>query len=168
MLRLRYPTSVSGITQHFGANPQNYNQFLCGGQPLPAHEGIDLAAPDGSPIFACADGIVSRVETSAASGNYGIHVRIKHQIGAQEYETIYAHFQRVTPGLVVGQPVRRGAVIGFANSTGNSSGSHLHLTLKKKGATARGEKQQLVSGEWVVYPCDIISPEPYLDAFGIP
>lgn len=167
-LRLRWPTNVNNITQRFGANPAVYQKFKCDGIPLWGHEGVDLSASLGSPIYACADGLVSRVEPSAVNGgNYGIHVRIKHFIDIEEYETIYGHFQKIVDGLKVGDSVRRGKIIGYADSTGNSTGNHLHLSLKQKGATQRGFKQKISTGEWVVFPCDLISPEPFLDSFGI-
>lgn len=168
VLRLRWPTNINNITQRFGANPAIYQQFKCDGVPLPAHEGIDFSASLGSPIYACADGLVSRVEPNEANGgNYGIHVRIKHFFGAEEYETIYAHFQRIVDGLKVGDSVRRGKIIGYADSTGNSTGNHLHTSLKKLGATKHGEKQRISTGERVVFPCDLVDPFPYLDPFGV-
>jgi murein DD-endopeptidase MepM/ murein hydrolase activator NlpD len=79
---------------------------------------------------------------------YGIHVRIRHRDG---YRTVYGHMARalVSPG----EEVREGQVIGKADSTGASAGAHLHLTLKRDGATARGETS---------YPKDIIDPTPFM------
>ena len=67
---------------------------------------------------------------SAINGghNYGVHVRVDHGNG---YETTYAHLDKRI--VNVGNTVVSGQVIGFADNTGNSSGSHLHLTLKKDG-----------------------------------
>jgi murein DD-endopeptidase MepM/ murein hydrolase activator NlpD len=140
--RLSWPTEHQTITQGFGLNPQWYSKFN-----LPGHEGLDIRAPMHSKIFACADGEVYAIDTT---GNhpYGIHIRIKHDNG---YKTIYAHLETVLVEL--GQKVTRKQYIGIADSTGNSSGSHLHLTLKKDGATLRGETN---------YPNDIIDPTPYM------
>lgn len=63
---------------------------------------------------------------SVTGHNYGIHVRVQHAAG---YETIYAHLQ--TTLVKPGQPVTAGQVLGLADSTGNSRGNHLHLTLKR-------------------------------------
>ncbi len=101
------------------------------------------AAADGE-VFQTNDGVLANGQTHA----YGIHVRIQHQDG---YQTIYAHFTKYL--VSVGQQVKAGDLIGLADSTGNSTGSHLHLTLKKQGATAAGLTN---------YPNDIIDPTPFL------
>ncbi len=119
-----WPTEFRHITQQFGANPQNYAQF-----GLPGHEGVDIQATHGSKIFAVAPGQVKVVETDPEKHAYGVHVRISHQDG---YETIYAHFQQAL--VKEGDEVNAGDLIGLADNTGNSFGSHLHLSLKKKGA----------------------------------
>ena len=135
-----WPTEFLSINQHFGANPQNYAQF-----GLPGHEGIDVMAPSGSKIFAVADGFVSQVRTNPNGHNYGIHVRIDH---ADDYQTIYAHLQEAQ--VRVGEQVSAGQQIGLADNTGNSFGSHLHLTLKRKNQS---------QGNW---PYNIFDPTPYL------
>ncbi len=135
-----WPTEFRTITQYFGANPQNYAQFK-----LPGHEGLDIRAPQRSKIFAVAPGIVKMVHKNPNDHNYGVHVRISHDEG---YETIYAHLDEAH--VKEGQPVKAGQVIGLADDTGNSFGSHLHLTLKKEGA------QQ---GNW---PANIIDPTPFM------
>lgn len=117
--RLFWPTEYGVITQHYGMNKDYYHQF-----GLDGHEGIDFRAPHGSRIFACAPGIVYRVETEPA-GNYGCQVRLDHGNG---YKTVYAHLLK--PTVAVGEPVRMGQPIGLADNTGNSRGDHLHLTLK--------------------------------------
>lgn len=139
---LQWPTEFDVVTQPFGANPQNYAGF-----GLPGHEGIDLRAPTGSQIFACAPGHVYRVQETDV-GPYGIHVRIEHSEG---YKTVYAHLRQAL--VRKGEWVKRGQQIGEANNTGNSFGSHLHLTLKKERATEDGGTE---------YPSDIIDPTPYL------
>jgi hypothetical protein len=77
--------------------------------------------------------------------NYGIHVRVAHAAG---YETIYAHLQSLA--VQEGQEVQAGQLLGLADSTGNSLGDHLHLTLKHHGETFDG------------YPGSIIDPTPFL------
>jgi uncharacterized protein YwbE len=135
-----WPTEFRTINQRFGANPQNYAHF-----GLAGHEGIDIMAPHGSKIFAVAAGTVTRVHTNPNSHNYGIHVRLDHGNG---YRTIYAHLQQAS--VRTGQRVAAGELLGLADNTGNSFGSHLHLTLKKEGASVPG------------YPQDFIDPTPYL------
>ena len=134
-----WPTEFRSINQYFGANPQSYAQF-----GLPGHEGIDIMAPSGSKVFAVAPGIVKMVQKNAEGHNYGKHVRIEHADG---YETIYAHLQDVS--VQQGQTVEAGSLLGLADNTGNSFGSHLHLTLKHKGET---------QGNW---PNNMIDPTPF-------
>ncbi len=135
-----WPTEYPVITQQFGVNPRNYAQF-----GLPGHDGIDIEAPTGSKVFCVAPGEVYRIHNSPTGHNYGIHVRVAHQDG---YRTVYGHLQKVL--VRQGQIVGAGTVLGLANSTGNSFGTHLHLTLKKDGAQV---------GRW---PYNIIDPTPFL------
>lgn len=90
------------------------------------HAGLDFAAPQGSPVYATADGIV---EVAGNLGNgFGNHVVINHGFS---YETLYGHMVRVKAR--VGQKVRRGEVIGWVGSTGKSTGPHLHYEVHKNG-----------------------------------
>ena len=120
-----WPTEFRIVTQWFGARPEFYGKFK-----LPGHEGIDFVAPMGTKIFAAAPGTIKRVQATDDGGVYGIQVRIQHVDG---YETIYAHLKEAQVKL--GQAVAAGDVLGLADSTGNSTGSHLHLTLKRAGFT---------------------------------
>ena len=143
VFKLRWPTDYPKITQAFGENPDIYRRF-----GLPGHEGLDIRAPMGANIYACADGTVFQVNDGSGNHPYGIQVRIQHRDG---YQTIYAHLQQAL--ATVNQQVKAGDKIGLADSTGNSTGSHLHLTLKKQGATAAGLTN---------YPNDILDPTPFM------
>jgi murein DD-endopeptidase MepM/ murein hydrolase activator NlpD len=90
------------------------------------HAGLDFAAPQGTPVYATADG---RVTTSGNLGNgFGNHIVINHGYG---YETLYGHMVRVKARD--GQMVKRGEVIGWVGSTGKSTGPHLHYEVHKGG-----------------------------------
>lgn len=90
------------------------------------HAGLDFSAPQGTPIYATADGAVT---TAGSTGNgYGNHVIIKHGYG---YETLYGHMVRVK--VRNGQAVKRGEVIGWVGSTGKSTGPHCHYEVHKNG-----------------------------------
>lgn len=90
------------------------------------HAGLDFAAPQGTPIYATADG---RVTTAGNTGNgYGNHVEINHGYG---YETLYGHMFRIK--VRSGQTVKRGEIIGWVGSTGKSTGPHLHYEVHKGG-----------------------------------
>jgi murein DD-endopeptidase MepM/ murein hydrolase activator NlpD len=90
------------------------------------HAGLDFSAPQGTPIYATADGTVT---TAGSTGNgYGNHVIINHGYG---YETLYGHMVRVKSRN--GQVVKRGEVIGWVGSTGKSTGPHCHYEVHKNG-----------------------------------
>lgn len=90
------------------------------------HAGLDFTAPQGTPIYATADG---RIEQAGFSdGGYGNHVVINHGFG---YETLYGHMVRVKARA--GQFVKRGEVIGWVGSTGKSTGPHCHYEVHKNG-----------------------------------
>ena len=90
------------------------------------HPGIDFTAPQGTPIYATADGIIA---LAGNSGNgYGNHVIVRHGYG---YETLYGHMVRVKARA--GQSVKRGEVIGWVGSTGKSTGPHCHYEVHFKG-----------------------------------
>ena len=108
------------------------------------HDGVDLAAPYGTPVVAAADG---RVVTAGWHGGYGREVALAHSGGV---ETIYGHMSRIA--IAPGAYVRRGQVIGYVGSTGLSTGPHLHyevhrdgklvnpLSVKLTGAPLKGEE----------------------------
>jgi murein DD-endopeptidase MepM/ murein hydrolase activator NlpD len=90
------------------------------------HAGIDFTAPQGTPIYATADGTV---ELAGNAGNgFGNHVIIKHGYG---YETLYGHMYRVKART--GQTVKRGEVIGWVGNTGKSTGPHCHYEVHFRG-----------------------------------
>jgi murein DD-endopeptidase MepM/ murein hydrolase activator NlpD len=90
------------------------------------HAGLDFSAPQGTPIYATANGTV-RLATYSDAG-YGNHVIINHGYG---YETLYGHMVRVKARS--GQRVTRGEVIGYVGSTGKSTGPHCHYEVHKNG-----------------------------------
>ncbi|MDX5322599.1 MAG: peptidoglycan DD-metalloendopeptidase family protein [Exiguobacterium sp.] len=92
------------------------------------HNGIDLAAPVGTPIRAAQTGTVT---TAGWGGAYGNHVIITHVINGQVWTTVYAHLSSVS--VSAGQRVSQGQHIGGMGSTGNSTGSHLHFEIHRGG-----------------------------------
>ena len=90
------------------------------------HAGLDFTAPQGTPIYATADGTIT---TAGNTGDgYGIHVIIRHGYG---YETLYGHMVKVKARG--GQAIKRGEVIGWVGSTGKSTGPHCHYEVRKNG-----------------------------------
>ena len=90
------------------------------------HTGLDIAAPKGTPIKAAAAGKVTYAGN--AGDGYGNYVVISHGNGVQ---TVYAHCSKLL--VSKGQQVSQGEVIAKVGSTGNSTGNHLHLEVRKNG-----------------------------------
>jgi murein DD-endopeptidase MepM/ murein hydrolase activator NlpD len=118
---LRTPLDGARLTSGFGMRRHPVLGFSR------RHEGLDFAAPSGTPIFAAADGVV---ESARYERGYGRTVRLRHPDGV---ETVYAHMSRFTRGLKAGDRVRQGAVIGAVGSTGMSTGPHLHYEIRIAG-----------------------------------
>jgi murein DD-endopeptidase MepM/ murein hydrolase activator NlpD len=97
-----------------------------GGHGGEMHPGMDMAAPTGTPVYATADGIVSRAERTY--GGYGNLVQLEHGKGL---ETRYGHLSQIL--CHDGQRVHRGDLIALVGSTGRSTGSHLHYEVRIDG-----------------------------------
>lgn len=91
------------------------------------HDGIDYAAPSGTPVRAAAAGVVRTVGPRGVNGNL---VSIVHPHG---FETFYAHLSRFAPGIKPGSRVKQRQLIAYVGSTGRSTGPHLHFALKRSG-----------------------------------
>jgi murein DD-endopeptidase MepM/ murein hydrolase activator NlpD len=96
------------------------------------HSGIDISKSPGTPVSATADGIVSFSGWNGGSGNL---VVLEHGFG---YSTFYAH-NKINI-VKVGQKVRRGDVIGYIGSTGNTTGPHVHYEIWKDGSSVNPKK----------------------------
>ena len=93
------------------------------------HSGTDIAAPEGTPILAAADGTVTIANAiDSWGGGYGYHIKVKHN---DTYDTLYAHCSSIC--VTVGQEVKQGEVIGYVGTTGNSTGNHLHFEVWQNG-----------------------------------
>ncbi|WP_214793590.1 MULTISPECIES: M23 family metallopeptidase [unclassified Exiguobacterium] len=90
------------------------------------HNGLDIAANVGTPIYAAAAGTVTDVKSG---GPYGKHVFIEHEIDGQKWTTVYAHMHKIE--VKKGQALLQGEAIGQIGNTGNSSGPHLHFEVHK-------------------------------------
>lgn len=91
------------------------------------HNGIDYAAPTGTPVRAAADGTVTFAGPKGPNGNLLI---LRHASG---FESFYAHLSRFATGLRAGRKVKQREVIAYVGSTGRSTGPHLHFSLKRSG-----------------------------------
>jgi murein DD-endopeptidase MepM/ murein hydrolase activator NlpD len=94
-------------------------------QGVHGHNGVDLAAPVGTPIYASAKGKVILSRTGGYNGGYGTYVVISHANGTQ---SLYAHMAK--NNVVVGQIVEQGEVIGTIGMTGKTTGPHIHFEIR--------------------------------------
>jgi murein DD-endopeptidase MepM/ murein hydrolase activator NlpD len=88
------------------------------------HPGLDFSAPQGTPIYATADGTAEIAEN--LGNGYGNYVVLNH---GYSYKTLYGHMVKVK--VSKGQKVKRGEIIGYVGSTGKSTGPHLHYEVIK-------------------------------------
>jgi murein DD-endopeptidase MepM/ murein hydrolase activator NlpD len=89
------------------------------------HQGVDLAAPNGTPVYATAAGLIGMAQYYSSYGNY---VQIEH---GGELQTRYAHLTSYT--VHPGDMVQKGDLIGYVGSTGRSTGPHLHYEVRVAG-----------------------------------
>lgn len=118
----RYPVQFSRISSSFSKS--RFHPVL---QRAIPHNGVDFAAPIGTPVRSVADGIVS---AAGRNGGSGIMIKIKH---GDRYETAYLHLSRISSGIKVGTRVSRGQVIGAVGMTGLATGPHLHFGFFDRG-----------------------------------
>jgi len=115
----RMPLEGAALTSGFGMR----NHPVLGGRRQ--HQGIDLAAPSGTPVYATADGVVSRADWYSS---YGLYISVEHGASMQ---TRYAHLSRLA--VTAGDSVKKGDLIGYVGSTGRSTGPHLHYEVRVEG-----------------------------------
>ena len=115
----RMPLEGAALTSSFGMRTHP----VLGGRRQ--HTGIDLAAPTGTPVYATADGIVSRADWYSS---YGLYISVEHGASMQ---TRYAHLSRLA--VASGDSVKKGDLIGYVGSTGRSTGPHLHYEVRVEG-----------------------------------
>jgi len=115
----RFPLKAFRITSVFGIreNPVTGN--------ITMHQGLDLAAPEGTEVYAVADGTVSETGEDPI---YGIYIIITHQ---NRITSLYGHLQKIETVLL--STVRSGTLIGRVGNTGQSTGPHLHFELRQDG-----------------------------------
>ncbi len=122
-------------------DPENSPRFLC---PVDytyisrymdnSHRGDDLAADKGAPVYAVQDGVVTYADFHYS---YGYCVILDHGTGpdGNQWSTLYAHMDDYT--VANGQAVKAGELIGYAGSTGNATGNHLHFEVFLNGGVTQ-------------------------------
>ncbi|CAI3238676.1 M23 family metallopeptidase [Desulfovibrio legallii] len=119
---LQAPLAFTRITSRF----TNSRKHPILGYSRP-HQGVDYAAPTGTPVKAVGRGVVTH---KGWAGGYGNQIIVRHGSGL---ESLYSHLSGFARGLRKGQSVRQGQVIGFVGSTGLSTGPHLDFRLRQGG-----------------------------------
>ena len=133
--RLTHPLPDGRLSMPWGPgkNPFTHKEFH--------HDGVDLAAPLGTPIRAAADGVVVKTVVDFGDSARGRRVMLAHDGGLV---TSYSHVDevRVEPG----QRVARGEVIATVGSTGLSTGPHLHFEVRRVGEPSPLNPATVVDG----------------------
>ncbi len=105
------------------------------------HFGTDYAAAEGTPIWATANGTITKASYTKNNGNY---VKIRHN---STYSTQYLHMSKIKKGIKRGVYVKQGECIGYVGSTGLATGPHVCYRFWKNGKQVDPYKQQLPPGE---------------------
>ncbi|RIK99743.1 MAG: hypothetical protein DCC75_14300 [Proteobacteria bacterium] len=147
---LRYPLKFTRISSAF--THARFHPIL---KTTRAHNGVDFAAPIGTPVRAVADGVISE---AGYNGGSGLMVKIKH---GSRYSTAYLHLSKIASGIRSGTRVSRGQVIGGVGMTGLATGPHLHFSLYDGGRYVDPLRSKLPSLADVV---DSIPPQYLLAA----
>ena len=129
---LKSPLKYSRITSHYSKN--RFHPVLGYNRP---HFGTDYAAPEGTPILAVADGVITEATRGGGNGNY---VKIRHM---KPYETQYLHMSRFVKGMSPGDKVKQGDVIGYVGQTGLATGPHVCFRFWKNGSQVDHLQQEL-------------------------
>jgi len=126
LIKIKLPFETNPVSQFFGENPVFYGQWNMSG-----HNGIDFDKNLGTPIWAVCDGII--FEAHLDEVGYGNYVGqysdpISWDNNKIKLDVVYGHQQKVN--VVIGQKVKKGDIIGWVDSTGISTGDHLHLGVR--------------------------------------
>ena len=105
------------------------------------HRGTDFAAPEGTPIMASGDGVITKAGWCGGGGNC---VKIKHN---KTYQTVYAHMKNFSNLAIPGNRVKQGQIIGYVGSTGLSTGPHLHYEVIENGKKINSQLLKLPPGK---------------------
>jgi len=95
------------------------------------HEGLDLRAPEGAPIFAFAPGVVKKVVRNYQEGTGpGKYVVVQNEDTGEMHK--YFHLSKIADDIQVGQKLESNQQFGLSGSTGNSRGPHLHFEVHRQ------------------------------------
>ncbi|MDA0998506.1 MAG: M23 family metallopeptidase [Proteobacteria bacterium] len=104
------------------------------------HQGVDFAAPPGTPIYAAGGGTIVY---AGDKGGYGNYVMLRHN---SAYQTAYGHLKGFARGIRAGKRVEQGQVIGYVGTTGRSTGPHLHYEIHLNNSQVNPLSVRMPSG----------------------
>lgn len=133
---LRSPVNFLRISSNF-----SYARLHPVSHVVKPHLGVDFAAPIGTPVWAVADGTVTRAGFEGGGGNT---ISIRHAMG---YETYYLHLSKFGKNVTTGARVEQGQVIGYVGSTGTSTGPHLDYRVRRNGQWVNPLREKFAPGE---------------------
>lgn len=131
---LRTPTDAARISSGYGRRRHpvlGYTRI---------HQGVDFAAPVGTPVYAAGDGLV---EKAGWAGAYGRYIRIRHNV---TYKSAYAHLYRIAEGITPGTRVKQRQIIGYIGASGRVTGSHLHYEVLRNNRQVNPQTVRLPAG----------------------
>jgi len=160
-LELYFPVKPWVVTQNFGEN----QLALYASYGLKGHNGMDIRAYHGQPVYSAHDGEVVYAGADSSEG-WGVVVRTleprDYNGGTAYIKSIYWHIIKTIP-VKVGQKVKAGDLIGYADNTGASTGDHLHFGIKPQ---SKGEN------DWTWWNTEqangyngAINPAPYFNNY---
>ena len=114
------PVPFARIASRF--NPKRMHPVL---HVIMPHNGVDFAAPPGTPVYVTAEGTVKSVGGGGPCGNM---VQVTH---ANDYTSAYCHLSRFASGLHAGQHLESRQLVGYVGATGRTTGPHLHFAVKR-------------------------------------
>lgn len=136
------PVKFTRISSLF--NPKRWHPVL---HRFRHHQGVDYAAPYGTPIKSVANGTIAQL---GRQGGYGNTILIKHD---SSYSTLYGHLSKYASGLKVGAHVQQGELIGYVGSSGLATGPHLHFEFRINGVHRNPLTVALPNGKSITHAC---------------
>ncbi len=136
------PLKFTRISSLF--NPKRWHPVL---HRFRHHEGVDYAAPYGTPVKSVASGTIAILGTK---GGYGNTIMIKHD---SNYSTLYGHLSKYAANLKVGSHVKQGELIGYVGSSGLATGPHLHFEFRINGVHRNPLTVALPNGKSIAHAC---------------
>ena len=133
---LKSPLEFTRISSTFSFGRRH--PILGGVRP---HLAVDYAAPQGTPVWSVADGVV---EAAGWSGGNGNTVIVRHRAN---FKTMYNHLSGFGKGIRAGAPVRQRQVVGYVGMTGLATGPHLDYRIIKDGQFVNPLKQTFLPGK---------------------